>query len=96
MVIDNVNGLNGCVTLCCLILLGLGYCECQQGSYGGRQYNRDGVYVPPEARSHRTYVYKDRRYGSQTDYLDPVYKGPTRTPEDRYHNDVSALVVYYN
>lgn len=56
-------------------------------SSGSRYYNRDGVYVPQDG--YRTYLYKDRRYGYQPSYLDPIYRGPTRAPEDRYLYDVS-------
>lgn len=57
----------------------------EQVSPGSRYYGRDGVYVPPNDRDHRTdtYVYKDRRYGYRPSYLDPVYK-PAKLPEDRY------------
>ncbi|XP_029681077.1 acetylcholinesterase isoform X1 [Formica exsecta] len=54
---------------------------------GSRYYNRDGVYVPQDASGYRTYVYKDRRYGYQPSYLDPIYRGATRAPEDRYLYD---------
>ncbi|XP_014611620.1 PREDICTED: cholinesterase isoform X1 [Polistes canadensis] len=53
-------------------------------SQGSRYYNRDGVYVPPNPAGYQTYIYKDRRYGYQPSYLDPIYRGPTRSPEDRY------------
>lgn len=53
--------------------------------YGERAYNRGGVYVPPGTPGHQTYVYKDRRYGYQPSYLDPIYRGPTRAPEDRFN-----------
>ncbi|XP_015598992.1 acetylcholinesterase isoform X2 [Cephus cinctus] len=55
-----------------------------QPSYGERYQNRDGVYVPPGSAGYQTYVYKDRRYGYQPSYLDPLYRGPTRAPEDRF------------
>lgn len=58
-------------------------------SPGSRYYNRDGVYVPPEATGYKTYVYKDRRYGYQPSYLEPGYRGPTRAPEDRFLYGVS-------
>jgi len=61
-------------------------------SSGSRYYNRDGVYVPQDVSGYRTYVYKDRRYGYQPSYLDPVYRGPTRAPEDRYLYDVSEEI----
>lgn len=59
---------------------------------GSRYYNRDGVYVPQDASGYKTYIYKDRRYGYQPSYLDPVYRGPTRAPEDRYLYDVSEEI----
>lgn len=58
-------------------------------SSGSRYYNRDGVYVPQDVPGYRTYLYKDRRYG----YLDPLDRGPTRAPEDRYLYDVSERTV---
>ncbi|XP_011300993.1 neuroligin-2 isoform X1 [Fopius arisanus] len=51
---------------------------------GGRSYGRDGVFVPAGAPERHTYVYKNRMYGYQPSYLDPIYMGPTRAPEDRY------------
>lgn len=39
-------------------------------------------------------MYKGRRYGYvQPSYLDPVYRGPTRAPEDRYLFDVSQKIA---
>ncbi|XP_043284209.1 cholinesterase isoform X2 [Venturia canescens] len=59
---------------------------CQANNpYGERTYGRDGVYVPPGTPGYQTYVHKDRRYGYQPSYLDPVYRGPPRAPEDRFH-----------
>ncbi|XP_012274823.1 cholinesterase isoform X2 [Orussus abietinus] len=52
---------------------------------GGRQYNRDGVYVPSNIEGYKTYFYKDRRYGNQPSYLDPIHGIPTRAPENRYN-----------
>lgn len=60
---------------------------------GSRYYNRDGVYVPQDASGY-TFVYKGRRYGYQPSYLDPVYRGPTRAPEDRYLYDVSEEIHF--
>ncbi|XP_034938540.1 cholinesterase isoform X2 [Chelonus insularis] len=75
--------LKGRVTFLCVSLLTV--VNCQEGVYTGGQYNREGVYVPPGAPGYHTYIYKDRRYGYQPSYLDPIYnRGPTRAPEDRY------------
>nr|XP_003699366.1 PREDICTED: neuroligin-4, Y-linked isoform X1 [Megachile rotundata] len=62
------------------------WCQ-EQIASGSRYYSRDGVYVPSSGPNHRTdtYFYKDRRYGYRPSYLDPVYRGPTRVPGDRYH-----------
>ncbi|XP_066595537.1 cholinesterase isoform X2 [Prorops nasuta] len=56
-----------------------------QISPGNRYFGRDGVYVPSSSpNGYQTYVYKDRRYGYQPSYLDPIYRGSTRSPEDRF------------
>lgn len=82
------------VVRCCLCLLVTAAATFAQEpiSSGSRYYNRDGVYVPQDVSGYRTYVYKDRRYGYQPSYLDPVYRGPTRAPEDRYLYDVSKTI----
>ncbi|XP_044588308.1 acetylcholinesterase isoform X1 [Cotesia glomerata] len=63
------------------------FINCQDSRYGSQynQYNRDGVYVPPGSPGYQTYFYKDRRYGYQPSYLDPISRGPTRNPEDRFN-----------
>lgn len=77
------------VVACFLCLLAADFTLAQEPiSPGSRYYNRDGVYVPYDA-GYKTYIYKDRRYGYQPSYLDPIYRGPTRAPEDRYLYDVS-------
>ncbi|CAK9828610.1 Neuroligin-4, Y-linked [Anthophora retusa] len=72
-----------CFYICLYVITVL--CQ-EQISPGSRYYSRDGVYVPPDESDHRTntYVYKNRRYGYRPSYLDSVYKGPTKVPEDRY------------
>lgn len=82
------------VDCCCLCLLLTGVIVfAQDNSYGSRYHGRDGVYVPAEDDGYRTYLYKDRRYGYRPEYLDPVYRGPTRAPEDRYLFDVSQKII---
>lgn len=61
----------------------------QSYPYDGRSHARDGVFVPPGTNEHRTYIYKDRRYGWQPGYLDSIDRGPTRGPEDRFRQGVS-------
>ncbi|XP_019696047.1 neuroligin-2 isoform X2 [Harpegnathos saltator] len=69
------------VVICSLCLLIARSTFAQQPiSAGSRYYNRDGVYVPQDAYGYKTIFYKDRRYG----LLDPLDRGPTRAPEDRY------------
>ncbi|XP_020287923.1 neuroligin-4, X-linked isoform X2 [Pseudomyrmex gracilis] len=69
---------------CCLCLLLTGVTALAQNYMepGRRDYNRGNVYVPQEVDLRETtYEFKGRRY--HKDYLDPSYRGPTRTPEDR-------------
>ena len=65
--------------------------DSQEGNnlYGEGYYNREGIWVPPGTAEHQTYVYKDRRYGPS--YLDPVYRSPSRAPEDRIRYGVSSI-----
>lgn len=81
----------------CLYLENCPTIRCEERiSQGSRYYNRDGVYVPSNPAGYQTYVYKDRRYGYQPSYLDPVYRGPTRAPEDRYLYGVSFVTFRNN
>ncbi|KAK0161578.1 hypothetical protein PV327_010035 [Microctonus hyperodae] len=78
-----VDAFKGRITfLYCLLIIGLPI-KCQESRYGNRKNNRDSM--NPEVTAYQTYIYKDRRYGYQPSYLDPIYRGPTRSPEDRYH-----------
>ncbi|EFN72939.1 Neuroligin-4, X-linked [Camponotus floridanus] len=79
----------GRVAVCCYfyVLLTDIVALAQDSMSGSRYYGRDGVYVPPRDAFDRTYIYKDRRYGYRPSYLDPIYRGPTRAPEDRYLYD---------
>lgn len=83
----------GRVAVCCCfyVLLTDIVALAQDSIPGNRYYGRDGVYVPQDVQ--RTYIYKDRRYGYRTGYLDPIYRGPTRAPEDRYLYDVSEEIL---
>ncbi|XP_014480314.1 PREDICTED: acetylcholinesterase isoform X2 [Dinoponera quadriceps] len=75
------------IVVCALVTIDLTFAQ-EHISPGSRYYNRDGVYVPLDAASYNTYVYKDRRYGYG--YMDPLDRGPTRAPEDRFQYDHST------
>lgn len=94
MAARSLHTFEGRVVICCLYLTASLVLGQEHISSGSRYYNRDGVYVPQDANGYRTYVYKDRRYGYQPSYLDPIYRGPTRSPEDRYLYDVSWKIYY--
>ncbi|XP_048508756.1 cholinesterase isoform X1 [Athalia rosae] len=56
----------------------------QEQNLPNSPYREIPPWIPQNARDYQTYFYNGRRYGQQPNYLDPLYRGPTRAPEDRF------------
>lgn len=65
----------------------MGIISCQEPiPYGNRYSHRDGVYATPnigKGYQTETYIYKDRRYGNPTIYLDPIQRVHATIPDDQ-------------